>query len=188
MAQRKPKKSSPGYLSQKNALKRQYLSQLIPYVDRLEKENEALKSDPTTVVGKFFTQYRELYSQNSRLSVLCASLLKKSGDKVMLTKEEMESFKDQRINIKWELPEGVTKPEDATEYVFTFEVQPIQQPGEPATVVPTETPGAEPPQEVTDPELGDLKEEAEAAPTDEAVKEIPAEDERYKGLEDSDRS
>jgi len=224
MGQRKPKKGTPGYLRQKNAMKRQSLKQAIQYIDQLEKDNEAMRFDPSTVIGQFFTQYRELYSQNSRLSVLCACLLKKSGDKVVLTKEEMESFKDQRINIKWELPEGVEKAEDAASFVFTYEVQPIQQPGQPATVVPTETPGTE---AATHPSHADtaveeaLENEEKAAtetfedevrnakkddvifldntddpdgpPTmlivgDTVEPEAEENDERYKGLEDSDRS
>jgi hypothetical protein len=159
MAQRKPKKGTPGYLRQKNAMKRQTLTQAVKYIDQLEKDNEAMRFDPGTMIGKFFTQYRELSSQNSRLSVLCACLLKKSGDKVVLTKEETESFKDQRINIKWELPEGVTEAAEAASFVFTYAVQPIQQPGQPMTVVPTETPGAESPQE-PEPELADTPDEA----------------------------
>lgn len=174
---RKPKKNQPGYLRQKNAMKRQYLSQAVKYIEQLEKENEALRLDPNTEVGRFFTQFRELYAQNSRLSVLAAALIKKLGDRVELTKEEMEAYKENRINIKWELPEGTEKPEDAASFVFTYELQPAQAP-QPIDVVPPPAdtvPVTEIP-EATDPELGDLDEEA-----------IEENDERYKGLEDSDR-
>jgi hypothetical protein len=139
---RKPKKNQPGYLRQKNAMKRQSLERAIPYIESLEKENEALRGDPNTYIGQFIGQFREMYSQNSRLSVLAAALIKRLNGKVTLTKEEMTAFENNRINIKWELPEGVEKIEDAAEYVFSYELQPVQQPGAPqaATVVATETP------------------------------------------------
>jgi hypothetical protein len=146
---RKPKKDAPGYLKQKNALKRQYLSQAVKYIDQLEKENEALRGDPNTMIGQFIGQFRELYSQNSRLSVLAATLIKRLGDKVELQKEEMEAFKDQRINVKWDLPEGTASAEEATSFIFSYEAQPAEgaQPIDvvppPAdTVVPTEQPAA----------------------------------------------
>ena len=138
MSQRKPKPGK-GYLHQKNALKRQNLSQAVKYIEYLEGEVEAMQYDPGTVVGKFFNQYRELYGQNSRLSVLAACLLKKLGEKVQLTKEEMESFKGNRIKISWTLPDGVEKVEDASTYTFTYELQP--ETAGPVTVVPTEVPG-----------------------------------------------
>lgn len=131
-----------GFAKRKNAMKKQYLSQAVKYIEQLEKENQALKSDPGSVIGQFIGQYREMYSQNSRLSVLAAALLKKNGDKVELTKEEMESFQGNRINIKWELPEGETSHEDAKSYVFTYELVPEQQPN--AEVLPTEEPGTLP--------------------------------------------
>jgi hypothetical protein len=140
VAQRKPKPGK-GYLHQKNILKRQNLAQATKYIDYLEGEVEAMQYDPDTVIGKFFNQYRELYGQNSRLSVLAACLLKKLGEKVQLTKEEMESFRGNRIKISWTLPEGVEKVEDAATYIFTYELQP-DTPG-PITVAPTETPTPE---------------------------------------------
>ena len=65
----------------------------------------------------------ELYSQNSKLSVLAAALMDKLKDEkgnVLVTKEAMEKFKGYRLQIKWELPEGVEKPEDAAEYLFSY--------------------------------------------------------------------
>ena len=60
---------------------------------------------------------------------------------VVLTKAEMEAFKDQRINIKWELPEGVNKTEDADQYIFTYDVVPANQPM-PMPMPATENPGS----------------------------------------------
>jgi len=119
----------------KNKLKKQYLEQIRPYCEQLEKENAALKGDPNTVVGQFIGQFRELYSQNSRLSVLAAALIKKLGDNVVMSKDELEAYQDKRINIKWEVPEGqdVTT---AAEFTFTYELQdvpkqtPVQQASE----------------------------------------------------------
>lgn len=130
-----------GILRKKNLLKRQYLSQAVKYIEKLEADNEALRGDPNTLIGQFVGQFRELYSQNSRLSVLAATLLKKQGDRVELTKEEMAAFEKSRINIKWELPDGVTDPAEATSYVFTYELQAndAEQP-QPMTIATTETP------------------------------------------------
>lgn len=159
-----------GYLRQKNALKRQYLSQAVKYIDKLEAENEALRGDPNTYIGQFITQFRELYSQNARLSVLAASLMKRLGDRVELSKDEMEAFKDQRINIKWELPEGVTEAAEAASFIFTYEAlaaegpQPVDVVPPPAnTVLQTEVPDAaiEPSEEI---ETSDVLEDENFTP------------------------
>jgi hypothetical protein len=115
------------------------------YAEKLERENKALKEDPNSVVSQFISQYQELYSQNSRLSVLTACLLDKLQEEekfgVVLTKAEMEAFKDQRINIKWELPEGVNKPENADQYIFSFTLDPEPKNLQ-AIVKPTEIPNS----------------------------------------------
>lgn len=116
-----------GLIKNRNKLKRQYLNQTIKEIERLEKENLALKNDPQSAVGQFIQQYQEIYTQNSRLSVLAAALLQKIGGTSTLTKAEMEAFKGNRINIKWELPEGVEKPEEASEYVFSYELTPAPE-------------------------------------------------------------
>lgn len=112
---------------EKNKLKKEAMGPLRKYAEQLEAENYALKNDPNTVIGQFIGKFRELYSQNSRLSVLTASLLKKLGESVVLTKEEMEQFKDNRINIKWEIADGETI-ETAKEYTFSYELAPVEQP------------------------------------------------------------
>lgn len=154
-----------GRIKQKNYFKKQYLNQAVKYIEQLEKENKALKEDPNTVIGQFIGQFRELYGQNSRLSVLAASLIKKLTDmgcQVRCTKEELEQFKGQRINIKWELPEGVEKPEDAAEFIFSYELQPEPE-AQPVQVQATEQPGV-----CTDPDCTlpkDLAHTHTAAPT-----------------------
>jgi hypothetical protein len=112
----------------RNKLKKMFLGSLQKYCQRLEAENAALKSDPNTAIGQFISQMNQLYSQNNKLSVLCAALLKAQGNAVKLTKEEMEAFKGMRLQIKWELPEGVEKPEDASEFIFSYEATPESQP------------------------------------------------------------
>ena len=123
---------------QANSLKKQMLSSCKKYAEALEKENYELKNDPNTVIGAFIGQFRELYGQNQRLSVLAASMIRKLGDSVVLSKDEMESFQKQRINIKWEIPDGQTV-ETATEYTFSYELQ--EAPPEGQHVQATETPG-----------------------------------------------
>ena len=119
-----------GRIKAKNKMKKAYLGQAVQYIERLEKENQALKGDPNTIIGQFIGQFKELHAQNSRLSVLSACLIKKLGDQVKLTKEEMEAFKGNRINIKWELPDGTdpVNPEQASEYIFSFDLVPENAP------------------------------------------------------------
>jgi hypothetical protein len=123
---------------QNNMLKKQMLSACKKYAEQLEKENFELKNDPNTIIGQFIGQFRELYGQNQRLSVLTASLIRKLDEKVILTKEEMESFKDKRINIKWEIADGETV-ETAKEFIFTYELEDAPPQGQPvqATELPS---------------------------------------------------
>lgn len=118
-----------GRIKQKNNIKKQYLKPLQQYCQRLEKENEALKTDPNTTLGQVILQARDLYTQNSRLSVLCAALLEASGGKVPVKKAQMDRFENHRVVIKWELPEGfMGKPEEAEEFVFAYEAVKNEQP------------------------------------------------------------
>ena len=125
----------------RNMLKKQMLSSCRKYAEQLEKENYDLKNDPGTVVGQFIGQFREVYGQNQRLSVLAASLIKKLNDKVVMTKEEMESYKDKRINIKWEIADGETV-ETAKEFVFTYELEDAPPQGQPVQATELPTPAA----------------------------------------------
>ena len=110
------------------AITKLYLPQLKKYCEQLEKQLEQIKTDPNTALGQVITQARELYTQNSRLSVLCAALIDKAGAKVSVKKTEMDKFENHRILIKWELPEGVEKPEEAEEFVFMYEATKNEQP------------------------------------------------------------
>lgn len=152
-----------GFIKAKNKLKKEYMEPLRKYAEQLEKENAALKGDPNTVIGQFIGQFRELYGQNSRLSVLAASLIKKLGDSVTMTKEDMEAFQNKRINIKWEIAEGETV-ETAKEFIFSYELQEAPVEGQP--VQHTQQPGAED-FECTDPECSlpkDLKHRHDVPP------------------------
>jgi hypothetical protein len=127
-----------GYIKAKNKLKKEYMAPLRKYAEQLEKENHALKNDPNSVVGQFIGQYRELYGQNQRLSVLVATLIAKLGDQVKVAKEEMSAFENKLINIKWEIGDGETV-ETAKEFTFSYELkdappqgQPVQQTEDPA--------------------------------------------------------
>lgn len=132
-------------VKQQGMLKKSMLVSCRKYAEQLETENYALKNDPNTVIGQFIGQFKELYGQNSRLSVLAACLIKKLGDEgVVLSKAEMESFQNKKINIKWEIADGETV-ETATAFTFSYELQEAPQEGQP--VQQTETPG-----ECTDPE------------------------------------
>lgn len=110
-----------GKIRQRNAIKKQYLGQAVKYIEQLEAENEALKTNPDSVIGQIVPQMRELLSQNKRLSVLAAALMKAQGGKITVPRDDMESFEGYSLRVKWELPEGVDKVEDAKEFVFTYE-------------------------------------------------------------------
>jgi len=118
------------------AITKMYLPRLKKYCEELEKQLEALKTDPNTTLGQVINQARELYTQNSRLSVLTASLLESLGNKVTVSKAAMDKFENHRILIKWELPEGVAKAEDATEFVFMYEAVKNEPQGQPIQVGP----------------------------------------------------
>lgn len=119
------RKKGLSYVREKNKLKKESMGPLRKYAEQLEQENYALKNDPNTVIGQFIGQFRELHGQNQRLSVLAASLIKKLDDKVVLSKDEMEQFQNNRINIKWEIADGESI-ETATAYTFSYELIPIQ--------------------------------------------------------------
>jgi hypothetical protein len=109
------------------AITKMYLPQLKKYCEQLEAQLEQVKTDPNTALGQVINQARELYTQNSRLSVLCAALIDKLGEKVSVKKSAMDKFENHRILIKWELPEGVEKPEEAEEFVFMYEATKNEQ-------------------------------------------------------------
>ena len=81
-----------GIGKRKNAIKMQMLGPLQKYARQLEAENAALKGDPNTVIGQFIGNYRELYSQNARLSALAAALIKKLGGSVPLPTQSVRVF------------------------------------------------------------------------------------------------
>lgn len=117
-----------GRSKQKKQITKMYLGPLRKYCEQLEQQLEAIKKDPNTTLGQVITQARELYTQNSRLSVLTAALLEAQGNKVLVKKSAMDIFENHRILIKWELPEGVEKAEDATEFVFMYTAEKNEQP------------------------------------------------------------
>jgi len=125
-----------GRNKKKKQITKMYLKPLRDYCEQLEKQLEALKTDPDTTLGQVINQARELYTQNSRLSVLTAALLEAKGNKVTVKKSEMDRFENHRILIKWELPEGVEKAEDATEFVFLYEAIKNETPQQPIQVGP----------------------------------------------------
>ena len=152
---------------QANSMKKQMLSSCKKYAEQLEKENYELKNDPQTVIGAFIGQFRELYGQNQRLSTLGAALLKKLGDTVVMTRDEMEAYKDKRINIKWEIADGETI-ETATSFTFSYELQDAPQGGQP--VQATETPG------VTVPVAAPIADETQEAVTVNFAPEVPVDE------------
>lgn len=118
----KPEPRPMGLKKYKSTVKKQFLRSLQGYAKQLEAELQAAYSNPDTMVGKFAAAYQQSQVSNKRLSVLCATLIKQHpGERVILSKADMDSFKGKVINIKWELPEGTEKPEEAKGYVFTYD-------------------------------------------------------------------
>lgn len=118
------------------AVTKMFLPQLKKYCQQLEQQLEQIKTDPETALGQIITQARELYTQNSRLSVLTAALIDKLDGKVSVKKSAMDKFENHRITIKWELPEGVEKAETATEFVFSYTAEKNEQ-RQPPQIGPT---------------------------------------------------
>jgi hypothetical protein len=110
-----------GLLRQKNNMKRQYLSQAVKYIDLLEKQNEALRTDPNTVLGQLIPHLRSLEESNAKLSVLVAAFVKAQGGSAVVTKEALDEYRNHRLTIHFTLPEGVTDVESATEFIVTFD-------------------------------------------------------------------
>lgn len=120
--------SRPKYSSRKpsSSMKKMYLEQAVKYIEQLEKENEALKTNPDTALGQVITQFRESISANKRLSVLAAAFLKAQGGSITVNKDDLDSFSHHTLNIKWE-PVGTTDMEQATEFAFTYEAIPTAE-------------------------------------------------------------
>lgn len=91
------------------------------YIQYLEQQIEQLRNDPQTVVGQLVPQMREAVGQNKRLSVLAAALIEEAGGSVTLVKSKLSAFETKVLSIKWELPEGVTDPELAESFTFSYE-------------------------------------------------------------------
>ncbi len=118
----KPDTRPMGLKKYKSTVKKQFHRSLVDYARQLETELQAVYNNPDTMVGKFAAAYQQSQASNKRLSVLCATLLKQHpGERITLSKADLESFKGKVINIRWELPDGIEKPEDAKEYVFTYD-------------------------------------------------------------------
>ena len=113
-----------GIKKYKATVKKQFLGSLRKYAQQLEAELKAVYENPDTIVGKLASAYQGVQGANQRLSALCACLIKAGGGSVKFSKEELEFFKGMAINIKWELPEGVTKPEEAESFVFSYDALP----------------------------------------------------------------
>jgi hypothetical protein len=110
-----------GYAKHKNALKKQFLTASSKLIEELQRENEALKTDPDSIVGQLIPKFRLVVSQNKKLNVLAATLIKMLGDKVVVTRAAIEEFEGKAINIVWEMPEGVDDYTKAEYYTFAYE-------------------------------------------------------------------
>ena len=113
-----------GISKRRNAMKRQFINTASKYIQELEAELVQLKTDPETAVGKMTLLYRESMAQNGRLSVLAATLIDQVGGKATVKSETLDSFKDKRLRIKWQAPEGVENIEKAEEVYFTYDAVP----------------------------------------------------------------
>jgi len=119
-----------GYVTQKNAIKKMYLSQMIKEVERLQTENKALKEDPKSLIGQFIGQFNDVVSQNQRLSTLACAMIELNGGKVQIARDKIEVFRGKRLSIEIQTPEGGTENlETTTEYVFTYKAVETAAPG-----------------------------------------------------------
>ena len=99
------------------------------YIEKLEKENEIMKTNPDTAIGQLITQTRDAVTANKRLSVLAAALIEAQGCTVTVPKDALTSFESKVLNIKWAVPEGVTDAAEAEAFIFSYEA--TEQPDDP---------------------------------------------------------
>jgi hypothetical protein len=124
------------FRKQKRSIKNMFLAQAQKEVSRLQAENKAIKEDPNSVVGQFIGQYNDVISQNQKLSTLACALLTQGGGKVRVLREEIDVFKGKRLKIHIEVPEGVEKFDDSSEYTFSFSAEDVQPTAPVAMEVP----------------------------------------------------
>ena len=108
-----------GFARRKKTIKTMFIGQMVKEVERLRAENKALKEDPDSVVGKFIGQFNDVVDQNQRLSALSCAMIRKQGDSVKVTREEIEFFTGKRLRVNVNT-EGDVDLKDATEYIFSF--------------------------------------------------------------------
>jgi hypothetical protein len=108
-----------GFARRKKTIKTMFIGQMVKEVERLRAENKALKEDPNSVVGKFIGQFNDVVDQNQRLSALSCAMIRKQGDSVKITREEIEFFTGKRLRVNVNT-EGEVDLKDATEYIFSY--------------------------------------------------------------------
>lgn len=122
----------------KNALKMQSIIWLRREYERLTAENNALKGDPTSVIGKFINEFNDVVNQNQRLSSLACAMIAKFGEdnsvttgegeaavtvtkrRVEITRDAIEVFRGKRLQVQIETPDGVEKFDEADKYFFSY--------------------------------------------------------------------
>lgn len=131
-----------GILKRKNSLKKQMIRPLQQYCQELEKQLQLVLSDPNSVLGTVLPQLRDQQAQNQRLTGLVAALIKKAGGSIAIEKEAMTIFEGKRIQIQIDVPTATrellnqgkaekTEEElfqEATEYVFTYNIVELPPP------------------------------------------------------------
>jgi hypothetical protein len=164
-----------GILKKKKSLKLMYLNNAIKEIERLQAENQALKTDPASVVGKFINEFNEVVNQNQRLSALACALITQDGGKSTITRDEIEAFKGKRLRVQIDVPEEDkdVKFEEAKTYIFSFTATTQEEDAAAEAAAQAAKATAEVP-ECTDPNCTlpkDLKHthDASVIPTEEAV-------------------
>ena len=154
-----------GAAKHRNSLKKQFVSSASKYIEQLEAELTTMRNDPESAVSQYVNLYQQQLEQNGRLSALVAAIIKQwHPTELRISKDILESFKGERLRIKWKIPEDATSVEDATEYIFEYELEPQQPAPEPESV--PESLGTE--FEVVPMERSDFSEPVVSVDTDES--------------------
>lgn len=94
-------------------------------------ENPEAEAQKLTMPLRIQLQNNEFQLQ--RLSALCAALIENAGGKVVLQREDLEKFNQNKITIGLETNEEATEIEKATTLTFTFKAEPLEPPAPVAT-------------------------------------------------------
>jgi hypothetical protein len=114
-----PPAKRPTYTKFKAQFKNHQIHELKKECERLQAENEQLKTDPEGVIGKFLGDYNKVAIQNNRLSAALCATMKENGN-LVVKKETIDSFVKHRLIINFDTDE------EAGTFTFSYVAEPVE--------------------------------------------------------------